>query len=80
MQLIYRGNAYSYNPADVHRSPQVAAKAAYTLIYRGCTYQIDPSTTTGTSVRPATYKLIYRGSSYRVTRNQQGGGTAIAFS
>lgn len=52
MQLIYRGNTYSYNPTKMNVSSQANGK------YRGITYQIQ-QTIAPAQPRPA---LKYRGS------------------
>jgi hypothetical protein len=72
MQLIYRGNTYDYDPAQFTDRPfQPVARSGpmYTLMYRGCTYQVDPNAPLAEMpVIPRTYELIYRGSVYLVTQ------------
>jgi hypothetical protein len=79
MQLIYRGTTFNYTPAHINtqRSAQRSG-AAYELIYRGNTYQVDPTIATTASKKPMEYKLIYRGSTYQVNRNEQGKVIAVA--
>jgi hypothetical protein len=84
MQLIYRGQTYSYNsacatacrPFQSSRTPQ----SAYELSYRGSTYRVTPATATKTVVQPSEYELIYRGTTYQVNRNGQGKVTAVTSS
>lgn len=84
MKLIYRGNIYNYNPANVtdHRPFQHTRTrdSAYKLIYRGNTYQVDPTAVAKAPVKPAVYELIYRGITYQVNRNEQGEVTAMTSS
>lgn len=79
MQLIYRGLIYDYKPGrQVSRHPfqQVHRSEAYTLRYRGLTYQIDPNAIAN-ATRPIEYELSYRGLTYRVMRDEQRKVTAI---
>lgn len=84
MELIYRGNTYSYNPDKTPGRPfqQVRESgSAYNLTYRGVNYRIDPNTKScEVPRRPAAYKLIYRGMTYWVNRNAQGEVTATTAS
>ncbi len=81
MQLIYRGQTYTYNPAQATaprpfqptRTPQPVRE----LIYRGCTYRVAPTPATKPALQPRQYELIYRGTIYQVNRNEQGEVTAI---
>jgi Domain of unknown function (DUF4278) len=72
MQLIYRGNTYDYDPtqfADRPFQPVVRSGPIYTLMYRGCTYQVNPNAPLAEMpVIPRTHELIYRGSVYLVTQ------------
>jgi hypothetical protein len=84
MKLIYRGNTYDYNPANVaSRRPFQDTRTrdlAYELIYRGNTYRVEPNVITEAPVKPVAYELIYRGITYWVNRNEQGEVSAIASS
>jgi|ERR671933_1724074 hypothetical protein len=81
MKLIYRGNTYNYNPANVTaRRPfqhTRTSDSAYELIYRGNTYQVEPTAIAKAPVKPEAYELIYRGVTYWVNRNEQGEVTAM---
>ncbi|HEY9638565.1 MAG TPA: DUF4278 domain-containing protein [Coleofasciculaceae cyanobacterium] len=85
MKLYYRGASYEYDPSTVGsrqtRQPfkQVRGSgAAYTLIYRGVTYRVDPNAEQSkVPVSPATYQLIYRGITYFVNRTAKGEVTAV---
>jgi Domain of unknown function (DUF4278) len=83
MQLIYRGLTFDYNPSKTperffHTSPRLGA--AYTLMYRGVTYRIDPNSIEKAAPKPATYELSYRGVTYKVNRNEQDEVTVISSS
>jgi hypothetical protein len=74
MQLIYRGNTYSYDPTQFTRrpfQPVTQLGSAYTLTTRGTTYQIDPQQVHPTTL-PASYELICRGNIYQVTETTAG--------
>jgi Domain of unknown function (DUF4278) len=72
MQRIYRGNAYDYDPAqftDRPFQPVVRSGQLYTLMYRGCTYQVNPEAPLAEMpIIPRTHELIYRGTVYLVTQ------------
>jgi Domain of unknown function (DUF4278) len=82
MQLFYRGTTFNYNPGERAASllAQRTDRPSYELTYRGCTYQIDPTVVTETSVKPAIYKLNYRGTTYQIQRNEKGEIVEIASS
>lgn len=80
MQLIYRGTTFNYDPAERaarHLAPRPFS-APYELMYRGCSYRIDPMAILEPSAKPAVYESTYRGTTYRMHRNEQGKTTAIA--
>lgn len=77
MKLIYRGATYDYNPTKVADQPfqpvHRRSGSAYTLTYRGVTYDVAPNTKpTEVPVAPRTYRLNYRGVTYLLTRTAQG--------
>jgi Domain of unknown function (DUF4278) len=80
MQLIYRGITFNYDPAEkaARRLAPRAFEAPYKLMYRGCSYRIDPMAIPEPSVEPAVYELRYRGTAYQMHRNEQSKITAIA--
>lgn len=80
MQLIYRGTTFNYDPAEraARRPAPRTFEAPYELMYRGCTYRIDPMAIPEPSAEPAVYELRYRGTTYQMHRNEQGKITAIA--
>jgi Domain of unknown function (DUF4278) len=82
MQLFYRGTTFNYDPAEraASRLAQRTVESPYELTYRGHTYQINPTVTPETSVKPVAYELNYRGTAYQVHRDEQGKITAIASS
>jgi hypothetical protein len=76
MKLYYRGESYEYDPNQARYGnsgrpvrPARTSQEPYTLIYRGATYQIDPTAPVAeTPALSGTYELIYRGTTYRVDR------------
>jgi hypothetical protein len=80
MQLIYRGTIFNYDPAEraARRLAPRAFEAPYKLMYRGCSYRIDPMAIPEPAAKPAVYELNYRGTVYQMHRNEQGKITAIA--
>jgi Domain of unknown function (DUF4278) len=70
MKLIYRGATYDYHSAKPQRQPTRRSEA-YTLMYRGETYRVDPNAI-AQPVVPAQYELIYRGVTYWVKRDEAG--------
>lgn len=76
MQLFCRGNIYDYDPGKTPKRPfQPVARsgAVYTLISRGTTYTIDPSSDRAKMLdRTRIYQLISRDVTYFVHWTAEG--------
>jgi hypothetical protein len=75
MKLIYRGTTFEYDLSQrrVNNSfqPAYSSREPYTLMYRGVTYQINPSAKEKASIQPRDYELTYRGVTYFIHHNGQ---------
>jgi hypothetical protein len=75
MKLIYRANSYDYDATLLMRTERIISspRPAYSLIYRGDSYLVDPKTATPEKPdRPDSYELICRGTIYRVSQATAG--------
>jgi hypothetical protein len=59
-------------PKDSLSGNDRAFGSIYQLIYRGCSYLVEPTVAREVAVLPTTYRLIYRGCPYLVEPNVVG--------
>lgn len=72
MKLVYRGVSYDYDPqAQRNVKPSHKFQPAYTLLYRGAVYTVDPSIESQQRFVNPIADLIYRGVAYSLNGEMQ---------